>query len=134
MEELATVLAYRAEQLKHGNHENVDMEDSTITQQQNQGEDTAESPSARKKARRVYSGKNKNAEPPMGPSAIDGGAGGSGVLALCLSSRRNMCIYERVMQESDREAVDAACRSMTARWVIEAAKKKSRIHGNMCVL
>ena len=122
MEELATVLAYRAEQLKHDNHENVDMEDSTI-QQQNQGEDTTESPSARKKARRVYSGKNKNAEPPMGPIARDGGAGGSGVLALCLSSRRNMCVNERVMQESDREAVDAACRSMTASWVIEAAKK-----------
>jgi Rad3-related DNA helicase len=86
MEELATVLTYHAEQLKHDNHETVDMEDST-TQWQNQGEDTTESPSARKKARQVYSGKNKNAEPPMGPIVRDGGAGGSGVLALCLSSR-----------------------------------------------
>jgi Rad3-related DNA helicase len=86
MEELATVLTYHAEQLKHDNHETVDMEDST-TQQQNQGEDTTESPSVQKKARRVYSGKNKNAEPPMGPIVRDGGAGGSGVLALCLSSR-----------------------------------------------
>ena len=124
MEELATVLAYRAEQLQHDNtnNENVDMEDST-TQQQEQGEDSTESPSSRKKARRVYSGKQKNAEPPMGPISRDGGAGGSGVLALCLSSRRNMCVNERVMQESDREAVDAACRSMTSSWVIEASKK-----------
>ncbi|CAN0411954.1 unnamed protein product, partial [Ectocarpus sp. 13 AM-2016] len=39
------------------------------------------------------------------------------VLALCLSSRRNLCIHERVIEESDREAVDGACRDMTASWV-----------------
>ncbi|EED91935.1 nucleotide excision repair protein ERCC2 [Thalassiosira pseudonana CCMP1335] len=48
---------------------------------------------------------------------------GSGVLALCLSSRRNMCIHERVLRESDREGIDAACRSMTAPWAIEKAQK-----------
>ncbi|EWM27570.1 DNA repair helicase [Nannochloropsis gaditana] len=45
------------------------------------------------------------------------GAEGGKVLAVCLSSRRNLCIHERVMEESDREAVDSACRSMTASWV-----------------
>lgn len=90
------------------------------------------------------------------------GPEGGKVLAVCLSSRRNMCIHERVMEEvsaerarvslcpsslptsashtvdrsvivsepgstqsnptspytqSDREAVDSACRSMTASWV-----------------
>jgi DNA excision repair protein ERCC-2 len=39
------------------------------------------------------------------------------VLALCLSSRRNMCIHPIVMTEGDRETVDSACRSMTASWV-----------------
>ena len=33
-----------------------------------------------------------------------------------------MCIHERVINESDREAVDAACRSMTASWVVEKAQ------------
>lgn len=60
----------------------------------------------------------------MGPVSDGRGAGGSGVLALCLSSRRNMCVHDRVMRESDREAVDAACRSMTATWVLEEARKK----------
>jgi len=45
------------------------------------------------------------------------GPEGGKVLAVCLSSRRNLCIHERVMEESDREGVDSACRSMTASWV-----------------
>ena len=90
--------------------------------QQQQGQETNETAHTRKKARRVYSGKHKKKNP-MGPISQNGGAGGSGVLALCLSSRRNMCVHERVMRESDREAVDAACRSMTASWVIEEARK-----------
>ena len=119
MEELATVLAYRAQQLaQQQDPENVDMEDT----QQQQGQETNETAHTHKKARRVYSGKHKKKNP-MGPISQNGGAGGSGVLALCLSSRRNMCVNERVMRESDREAVDAACRSMTASWVIEEARK-----------
>ena len=51
------------------------------------------------------------------------GERGGKVLALCLSSRRNMCIHERVMEESDREAVDAACRTMTASWVRKRAEE-----------
>lgn len=123
MEELAIVLAYRAEQLALQD-QHVDMEDAQ--QQSNPGEETNEthdSTRRTKKPRRVYSGKAKSARPPMGPIMDGRGAGGSGVLALCLSSRRNMCVHERVLHESDREAVDAACRSMTASWVIEAAAK-----------
>ncbi|CAN0106567.1 unnamed protein product, partial [Ectocarpus sp. 13 AM-2016] len=40
----------------------------------------------------------------------------------CLSSRRNLCIHERVIEESDREAVDGACRDMTASWVRKKAE------------
>ncbi len=141
MEELATVLAYRAEQLHlHEEQEqlqqqqqqqtvDVDMEDIARQQQpegeqQKSGQETREGEvqQPRKKARRVING-NKAKGPPMGPITDGKGAGGSGVLALCLSSRRNMCIHERVMAESDREAVDAACRGMTASWVLEAARK-----------
>jgi DNA excision repair protein ERCC-2 len=43
---------------------------------------------------------------------------GSTFLALCLSSRRNMCIHPEVMAaDSDREAVDSLCRDRTASWV-----------------
>ncbi|CAM9937713.1 unnamed protein product [Ascophyllum nodosum] len=50
------------------------------------------------------------------------GPEGEKVLALCLSSRRNLCIHERVIEESDREAVDGACRDMTASWVRKKAE------------
>jgi DNA excision repair protein ERCC-2 len=115
MEELATVLNYRAEQLRLS--ETGDIEDA----QQQEGRDhSGEGPPRAKMARKVYN--KKGERPPMGP--IRGkGAGGSGVLALCLSSRRNMCVHERVLEESDREAVDAACRSMTASWVIDQARQ-----------
>jgi DNA excision repair protein ERCC-2 len=132
MEELGTVLAYRSEQLhQQATATNTDMEDAQ-QQQQDGGEETKqdagdeESCPRRKKPRRVYKGKKKgssNDGPPMGPITDGRGAGGSGVLALCLSSRRNMCVHERVLHESDREAVDSACRSMTASWVLEEARK-----------
>jgi DNA excision repair protein ERCC-2 len=118
MEELATVLNYRAEQLRLS--ETVDVEDTIMSETQQQGETTSSSSTSnpqQKKARKVY--KKKSNRPPMGPIS---NAGGSGVLALCLSSRRNMCVNERVLEESDREAVDAACRSMTASWVVQQAK------------
>lgn len=127
MEELATVLAYRSEMLKQQEQENstalqapsainMDVEDAAV------GPNSASSSSpAKKKVRRVY---NRRKKPPMGPISDGRGAGGNGLLALCLSSRRNMCVHERVMAESDREAVDAACRNMTASWVIEANEKR----------
>ena len=116
MEELSTVLNYRDEQLRltGENHQGAaDVEDTVMT-----GEATDEGiaePSTKKP--KIYSKKK------MGPIGAKG-AGGSGVLALCLSSRRNMCVHERVLQESDREAVDAACRTMTASWVTEQSRQR----------
>lgn len=37
--------------------------------------------------------------------------------AVCLSSRRNMCVHPRVMAHADGEAVDSQCRQLTASWV-----------------
>lgn len=131
MEELATVLEYRAkflnpeeeatEDISTTASQDVDMEDAAGTENRNP---------SRKRPRKVINGKNtkkkntSSASSPMGAITTPGGAGGSGVLALCLSSRRNMCIHERVMAESDREAVDSACRSMTASWVLDANQKR----------
>ncbi len=52
-------------------------------------------------------------------TAAEAAAGPSSTfLALCLSSRRNMCIHEEVMAaDSDRDAVDSLCRDRTASWV-----------------
>lgn len=157
MEELGTVLAYRAKELglEHPNanvngngatHEVVsnpdgprsgaapmDIEDSAgaplvssngnAQHNTNASSDPASTNSQRRgnKRRRTY--KRKKGNPNLGPISNNGnGAGGSGALALCLSSRRNMCVHERVVNESDREAVDAACRSMTASWVVQKAQ------------
>jgi DNA excision repair protein ERCC-2 len=49
----------------------------------------------------------------------------SPVLAMCLSSRKNLCINETVAKLDDRERVDSACRSLTATWVRE------RVHDRM---
>lgn len=86
-------------------------------------EETASSTGARKRPRRVYRGPSSSDLKAMGPSLVQGGAGGSGLLALCLSSRRNMCVHPRVLEESDREAIDAACRARTASWVLDAHKQ-----------
>lgn len=127
MEELGTVLAYRADMLLQQEQENtnvsMDVEESHAVASAPEVESSASSSPAKKKARRVYNRRGKNNHK-MGPINDGRGAGGSGLLALCLSSRRNMCIHERVMAESDREAVDAACRNMTASWVMEANEKR----------
>ena len=117
MEELGTVLAYRSALLHPVELPPAvagDMEDAAGV------DSTKSSSTAKKRPRRVYRPSNAK----MGAIADGHGAGGNGVLALCLSSRRNMCIHERVMAESDREAVDAACRSMTASWVLEANQRR----------
>ena len=144
MEELATVLNYKSEQLglrlEEGGGDDAapmdvgDVEDIGGPAKSNRGTDAAAGHNAggdavvsngsaggrqRRKRRRIY---RRKGGPPMGPISEGGGAGGSGALALCLSSRRNMCVNDRVVQESDREAVDAACRSMTASWVLDRAK------------
>jgi len=121
MEELATVLAYRAEELQR------QQQQQEAENHQQQPMDAADAAAGiiggverkNKRPRKIYNAKHKK----MGPILSDGGAGGSGVLALCLSSRRNMCVHERVVAESDREAVDAACRSLTSSWVREANQR-----------
>ena len=140
MEEMATVLAYRSKELARmemdggsaraqpptaqaAGEENIEDAGGKHQQQKQASAEgsTENETSPRKKARKVIKRTGPRAH--MGPCRTNGGAGGSGVLALCLSSRRNMCINERVMAESDREAVDAACRSLTASWVIEENRK-----------
>jgi DNA excision repair protein ERCC-2 len=56
------------------------------------------------------------------PEAAAATASAGDLLGLCLSSRRNMCIHPRVVDESDREKVDALCRNMTASWVRSRAE------------
>ena len=143
MEELATVLAYRAQELQRhegdavtenlsttqsiSEHNEVDIENigsSNISGPNQESRD--DNPRVIKKPRMVYKGKvgpRANMGPAQNVGQSYSGAGGSNVLAVCLSSRRNMCIHKRVMEESDREAVDAACRSLTSSWVIEAAQR-----------
>ena len=148
MEELGTVLSYRSEQLKLDGNDGEDGDDAgdgvsntprgllesdaassggdvDMTNASTETTTSTSSPSSqpqRKKRKRIYGPKKKTNK--MGPSNEIKGAGGNGTLALCLSSRRNMCVNERVLRESDRESIDAACRSLTAPWALERAKKK----------
>ena len=144
MEELGVVLSYRSEQLRldaernqleRGNAiaggdndahmagndtgENADSTNNVATQRQ-------QSQKPKRKRKRVYGPKNTGdkGRENMGPNIQEGGAGGNGALGLCLSSRRNLCINERVLRETDRESIDAACRSMTSPWALERAKKQ----------
>ena len=43
------------------------------------------------------------------------------LLAVGLSSRRNLCVHERVSMQTERNTVDQECRSLTAPWVRERA-------------
>lgn len=45
------------------------------------------------------------------------------VLALGLSSRKNLCVHPGVAGESSRESVDAGCRRLTAGWARERAAR-----------
>ena len=61
------------------------------------------------------------------------GEDGGKILACCLSSRRNMCIHSKVMEEGDRETVDSLCRSMTASWVRSKVQENGReSNANLC--
>jgi DNA excision repair protein ERCC-2 len=132
VEELGVVLAYRAEQLEFsemqratGQQNDVDMEDMNGNERTNhEHHQHHHHQPPKKKPRKIRGVRKRGRNETMGPCSTVQGAGGSGVLALCLSSRRNMCINERVMAESDREAVDASCRAMTASWVVEQARQK----------
>lgn len=48
------------------------------------------------------------------------------LLALGLSSRKNLCINEKV-NEGSRESVDAGCRSLTAPWVRDRAQSNANV-------
>ena len=46
------------------------------------------------------------------------------ILALGLSSRKNLCIHPTVGSQGSRESVDAGCRKLTASWVRANAMEK----------
>ena len=58
-----------------------------------------------------------------GTVASDAGPSGRSppVLAVGLSSRKNLCVNPRVADEASRESADAKCRALTATWVRERA-------------
>ncbi|PWA49229.1 RAD3-like DNA-binding helicase protein [Artemisia annua] len=49
------------------------------------------------------------------------GGNNAGLLALGLSSRKNLCVNEEVVSKENRDSVDAGCRKLTASWVREMA-------------
>ena len=61
----------------------------------------------------------------------------SSLLALCLSSRKNMCIHPTVSQEEDRSSVDSECRRLTSPWNRMAVKSQANdiedIHKKSCI-
>lgn len=130
MKELGVVLKYRMEQLEldgslrggvvsEEEEEKVEVTTSVrVVQDGNVGEEQEVV-----KKRKIYTAKKRVKEKSKSGGGIAGPHKDLGLLALCLSSRRNMCIHDRVINESDREAVDAACRGMTASWVLEKSRK-----------
>merc|ERR1719424_1119231 len=44
------------------------------------------------------------------------------LFAVGLTSRRNLCVHERVSQQTERHLVDQHCRQLTASWVRERAR------------
>ena len=131
MIELGVVLSYREECLNADDssnnpsagsadndvNANKDVSNDDIDRDNDSGNDNGND-SRKKKKRR------KKKSPGMGESKNPKGVGNTGALGLCLSSRRNMCINETVMEESDRELVDNACRKMTSSWVRSANEKE----------
>ncbi|KAF3436310.1 hypothetical protein FNV43_RR23402 [Rhamnella rubrinervis] len=49
------------------------------------------------------------------------------ILALGLSSRKNLCVNPRVLAAENRDSVDAACRKLTASWVRAMAAENSDV-------
>ena len=50
----------------------------------------------------------------------------SSILALCLSSRKNMCIHPTVSQEEERVTVDSMCRQLTSPWSRQKAAEANK--------
>ena len=53
----------------------------------------------------------------LGGGSSSSSSSAHNILAVCLSSRRNLCIHPEVSEEGDKEKVDTSCRAMTAPWV-----------------
>jgi DNA excision repair protein ERCC-2 len=51
------------------------------------------------------------------------------ILALGLSSRKNLCVHPTVAEEGSRESVDAGCRRLTASWVRAKAQEAAASGG-----
>lgn len=49
------------------------------------------------------------------------------ILAIGLSSRKNLCVNPSVVAAENRDSVDAACRKLTASWVRAMAAENSRV-------
>ena len=49
------------------------------------------------------------------------------ILAVGLSSRKNLCINPSVLFAENRDSVDAGCRKLTASWVRALAAENPRI-------
>ncbi|GBG00047.1 DNA repair helicase [Raphidocelis subcapitata] len=49
------------------------------------------------------------------------------ILALGLSSRKNLCIHPVVAEEGSRESVDAGCRRLTASWTRARAERDASV-------
>jgi len=54
---------------------------------------------------------------PLGAGSLLPPAPPPPILALGLSSRKNLCVHPTVAEEGSRESVDAGCRRLTASWV-----------------
>lgn len=49
------------------------------------------------------------------------------ILAVGLSSRKNLCVNEKVLSAENRDSVDAGCRKLTASWVRDKAAENRNI-------
>ncbi|KAL1319520.1 hypothetical protein HN51_071787 [Arachis hypogaea] len=49
------------------------------------------------------------------------------ILALGLSSRKNLCVNQRVLTAENRDSVDAGCRKLTASWVRALAAENTSV-------
>lgn len=49
------------------------------------------------------------------------------ILAIGLSSRKNLCVNPRVLASENRDSVDAACRKRTANWIRATAAENPNV-------
>ena len=54
------------------------------------------------------------------------------LLALGLTSRRNLCVHPRVSQQTERSLVDQQCRQLTASWVRSRAESSDAAAVELC--